>query len=157
MIGRRELVLWGTAGLLAAALLRGALAAPPADDPAGIVTAIYSRAAKDRGDAGGAFVIENKAARTKYLSKSLAALWAKADARTRRGDVGPVDFDPVTNSQDPDVKSFKVVAEKQEAGDHRRHDRRPSGPTDQAGRSDHALRFRPRRRPMEDRRHQGLR
>ena len=42
MIGRRELVLWGTAGLLAAALLRGALAAPPADDPAGIVTAIYA-------------------------------------------------------------------------------------------------------------------
>ena len=26
-----------------------------------------------------------------------------------------MDFDPVTNSQDPDVKSFKVVAEKQEA------------------------------------------
>jgi hypothetical protein len=26
-----------------------------------------------------------------------------------------VDFDPVTNSQDPDVKSFKVVVEKQEA------------------------------------------
>jgi hypothetical protein len=61
-------------------------------------------------------VIENKAARTKYLSKSLAALWAKADARTRKGDVAPVDFDPVTNSQDPDVQSFKVVAEKQEAG-----------------------------------------
>ena len=54
--------------------------------------------------------------KNKYLSKSLAALWAKADARTRKGDVGPVDFDPVTNSQDPDVKSFKVVAEKQEAG-----------------------------------------
>jgi len=112
MIGRRELVLSGTAGLLAAALARGALAA---DDPAGIVTAIYARAAKGKGDAGGAFVIENKPARAKYLSKSLAALWAKADARTRTGDVGPVDFDPVTNSQDPDVKSFKVVAEKQEA------------------------------------------
>ena len=33
----------------------------------------------------------------------------------RKGDGGPIDFDPVTNSQDPDVKSFKVVAEKQEA------------------------------------------
>jgi len=31
------------------------------------------------------------------------------------GDVGPIDFDPVTNSQEPDVKSFKVVAEKLEA------------------------------------------
>ena len=60
-------------------------------------------------------MIENKPARAKYLSKSLAALWTRADARTRKGDVGPVDFDPVTNSQDPDVVSFKVVAEKQEA------------------------------------------
>jgi hypothetical protein len=59
-------------------------------------------------------VFENKAAKAKYLSKSLIALWAKADARTRKGDGGPVGFDPVTNSQDPDVKSFKVVAEKQE-------------------------------------------
>lgn len=112
MITRRELILTGTAGLLAATLPHGALAA---DDPAAIVTAIYTRAAKGKGDGGGTFVIENKAARTKYLSKSLATLWAKADARTRKGDVGPVDFDPVTNSQDPDVKSFKVAVEKQEA------------------------------------------
>lgn len=115
MVTRRELILSGTAGLLAATLPRGAPAAPSADDPAGIVIAIYARAAKGKGDSGGNFVIENKAARTKYLSKSLAALWAKADARTRKGDVGPVDFDPVTNSQDPDVKSFKVAMEKQEA------------------------------------------
>ena len=59
-------------------------------------------------------MFENKAAKAKYLSKSLIALWAKADARTRKGDGGPVGFDPVTNSQDPDVKSFNVVAEKQE-------------------------------------------
>jgi len=111
MITRRELILTGTAGLLAAALPHGALAA---DDAASIVTAIYARAAKDKGDSGGTFVIENKAARSRYLSKALAALWTKADARTRKGDVGPVDFDPVTNSQDPDVKSFKVAAEKLE-------------------------------------------
>ena len=68
-----------------------------------------------KGDGGGTFVIQTKAARTKYLSNGLAALWAKADARTRKGDSGPVDFDPVTNSQDPDVKAFKVAAEKQDA------------------------------------------
>ena len=39
----------------------------------------------------------------------------EADAHTPKGDVGPIDFDPVTNSQDPDVKSFKVAAEKLEA------------------------------------------
>ena len=54
-------------------------------------------------------------AKAKYLSKALVALWAKADAHTPKGDVGPVDFDPVTNSQEPDVKSFNAVAEKLDA------------------------------------------
>src|ERR1700754_3349152 len=89
--------------------------APAPADPIAILTAIYTRAAKGKGDSGGAFVIENKAAKAKYFSKSLIALWAKADAHVEKGDVGPVDFDPVTNSQDPDVKSFKVDTEKQEA------------------------------------------
>jgi Protein of unknown function (DUF3828) len=116
MITRRTLVLTGTAGLSAAALSRFALAAPPsATDPVAIVNAIYARAAKGKGDSGGTFIIENKAAKAKYLSKALVALWGKADAHTPKGDVGPVDFDPVTNSQEPDVKSFSVVAEKLEA------------------------------------------
>lgn len=34
---------------------------------------------------------------------------------TPKGDVGSVDFDPVTKSQEPDVKSVKVDAEKTEA------------------------------------------
>jgi len=112
MVTRRELILSAAAALLATVLPRHAAAA---DDPAGILTAIYTRVAKGKGDGGGTFVIQTKASRTKYLSNALVALWAKADARTRKGDGGPVDFDPVTNSQDPDVKSFKVVAEKQGA------------------------------------------
>ncbi len=116
MITRRMLLLTATVGLCALAVSPFALAAPPAaTDPVAIVNAIYARAAKGKGDGGGAFVIENKAAKAKYLSKSLVALWAKADAHTPKGDVGPVDFDPVTNSQEPDVKSFKVVTEKLEA------------------------------------------
>jgi hypothetical protein len=111
MVTRRKLIVSGAAGLLAAAMPRAMSAA---DDPAGILTAIYTRVAKGKSDSGGKFVIQ-KAARTKYLSNALAALWAKADARTRKGDSGPVDFDPVTNSQDPDVKAFKVAAEKQDA------------------------------------------
>ena len=112
MIVRRKLILSGAAAMLAAIL-------PPdlhaADDPAAILTAIYARVTKGKGDGGGTFVIDGKAARAKYLSNSLATLWNKADARTRNGDGGPVGFDPVTNSQDPDVKSFKVAAEKQGA------------------------------------------
>lgn len=104
---------------IAASLLAGispALAqSPSSSEPAAILTAIYTRAAKGKGDGGGTFVIENKGAKSKYLSKSLVALWAKADAHTPKGDVGPVDFDPVTNSQEPDVKSFKIDAEKTDA------------------------------------------
>src|SRR6266446_5311802 len=115
MISRRELIS-GAVGLTVAACSQAAWAgAPSPDDPAAIITAIYTRAAKSKGDGGGAFIIENKAAKAKYLSKTLVELWAKADAHTPKGDVGPVDFDPVTNSQEPDVKSFKVVAEKAEA------------------------------------------
>jgi len=111
MITRRKLILSGTAAPLVGILPRHVGAA---DDPVGMLTAIYARVAKGKGDTGGTFVIQ-KAARPKYLSNALTALWAKADARTKKGDSGPVDFDPVTNSQDPDVKSFKVNAGNQEA------------------------------------------
>ena len=116
MITRRALVFTCTAGLLAT-VSWSALADPPTpNDPVAIINAIYARAAKGKGDGGGAFVIENNAAKAKYLSKSLIALWTIADARTPKGDVGPIDFDPVTNSQEPDVKSFTVTPEKLDAG-----------------------------------------
>lgn len=116
MITRRALFLTFATGLLASTVPHGALAAPPSpDDPVAILNAIYARAAKGKGDGGGGFISENKAAKAKYLSKALVALWAKADAHTPKGDVGPIDFDPVTNSQEPDVKSFKIEAEKLDA------------------------------------------
>ena len=144
MVTRRKLILSGAAGLLAATLPRAALAAP--DDPVGIVTAIYTRAAKGKGDGGGGFVIENKAAKAKYLSKSLIALWAKADARTRKGDSGPVGF----RSRHQFAGSRREVVQGgcREAGsrqgDRRRHDRKSSarGPR-QRGRQDHPLRLCP--------------
>jgi hypothetical protein len=120
MITRRTLVLTGMAAPLAGLLSQPALAAAPApappapSDPLAIVNAIYARVikGKGKGNGGGGFVIENKAAKAKYLSKSLVKLWAAADAHTPKGDVGPVDFDPVTNSQDPDVKTFNAAAQK---------------------------------------------
>jgi len=113
MITRRKFALLGATVLIAAG---PAQAAPAAlSDPVAIVNAIYARAARGKGDGGGAFIIETRAAKAKYLSKSLIRLWADADAHTPKGDVGPIDFDPVTNSQDPDLKSFKVVAEKLDA------------------------------------------
>jgi hypothetical protein len=113
MITRRHLVLTVLMLAIEAPLARAEPAST--DDPTAIVNAIYTRVARGKGDGGGGFVTENKAAKAKYLSKSLITLWAKADAHTPKGDVGPVDFDPVTNSQDPDVKSFKVETEKLDA------------------------------------------
>ena len=113
MISRRTFVLSGAVGAMAAT--KTFAETPSPNDPTAMLTAIYSRAAKGKGDGGGAFVIESKAAKVKYLSKSLVELWAKADAHTPKGDVGPVDFDPVTNSQEPDVKSFELRVEKPEA------------------------------------------
>lgn len=111
MLTRRSLL---AASLFAAATPAFAQA-PTAGVPGAILTAIYTRAAKGKGDGGAAFVTENKAAKARYLSKALVALWAKANAHAPKGYVGPIDFDPVTNSQEPDVKSFKVDAEKTEA------------------------------------------
>jgi hypothetical protein len=111
MLTRRALISTGLAGLLAGVSHRAVAAPPSPNDPLGIINAIYARVAKGKGTGGGAFIIENKAAKAKYLSKSLIELWAQADAHTPKEDVGPIDFDPVTNSQDPDVKSFKAVAE----------------------------------------------
>ncbi len=132
MITRRT---FAFSSLFAAAIAPAASAqAPSPSDPVAILTAIYTRAAKGKGDGGGTFIIDTKAAKAKYLSKSLVALWAKADAHTHKGDVGPVDFDPVTNSQDPDVKSFTMATEKLEADKatiavtligHRQDDRKP--------------------------------
>jgi hypothetical protein len=111
-ITRRALVLTGATALLAAARSRPSRADPVTpDDPRTIVNAIYTRVAKGKGDGGGGFVTSSKADRARNLSRSLAMLWLKADAHTPKGDVGPVDFDPVTNSQEPDVKSFEIKTE----------------------------------------------
>lgn len=57
MIARRNLIVSGAVLVLAAALPHHARAA---DDPAGILTAVYTRVAKGKGDGGGTFVIETR-------------------------------------------------------------------------------------------------
>jgi hypothetical protein len=112
MIARRALLLTAATGLFAETISRPAVADPATpDDPRSIINAIYTRVARGKGDGGGGFVTSDKSARARNLSRELAALWLKADAHTPKGDVGPVDFDPVTNSQDPDVKSFTMTTE----------------------------------------------
>src|SRR3954469_3954059 len=114
MITRCLLLLIATCALLSAQP-SGGLAAPVPNDPLAIVNAIYARVVSGDGDLGGAFMMDDKA-RPKYFSKALIQLWAKAEAHTPKGDQGPIDFDPATNSQDPSIKSFAAAAEKSDAG-----------------------------------------
>uniref|UniRef100_UPI00195423E6 hypothetical protein n=1 Tax=Klebsiella pneumoniae TaxID=573 RepID=UPI00195423E6 len=65
MITRRHLVLTGIVIAIEAPLARAEPAA--ADDPVAIVNAIYTRVIRGKGNGGGGFVIENKAAKAKYL------------------------------------------------------------------------------------------
>ena len=67
----------------------------PKPGPDAIVTAIYRRAAEGKGDTAGPFVWSDKAARPKFFSNASVVLWAQAEAKTPKGDAGPIDFDSV--------------------------------------------------------------
>jgi hypothetical protein len=109
-LSRRTLLLCATT-LAASASLASA-----ASDPAALITAIYKRASAGKGDSGGQFVWLRAKSRPRWLSASLVRLWAEADAKVAPGDEGPPGFDPVTNSQDPMVRAFAVVVERQDGG-----------------------------------------
>jgi hypothetical protein len=79
-------------------------------DPAAIVAWIYRDAGKPTtpaDDAKSTILWDNNRKQMKIFSQSLMELWAKADKRAAGGAV--IDFDPVSNSQDPDIKSVDVA------------------------------------------------
>ncbi|MBB4016022.1 MULTISPECIES: DUF3828 domain-containing protein [Chelatococcus] len=96
--------------LAAVALVSSAPAMAAAGEPDAVVRAIYDRAAQGQGDEGGMFLFD-EAVRRRNFSSALDALWRKAEAIAEANDEPVLDFDPVTNSQDPDVKSFTVASE----------------------------------------------
>jgi hypothetical protein len=107
--------------LLALAFSPALTPAPAADSgPAAPVTAIYQRVVasydgKSNNTDNGFFIMKNDKTRRQYFSARTAKLWRAADAKTPKGDVDPLDFDPVTNSQDPLVRAFDTSIEKQDA------------------------------------------
>ena len=54
--------------------------------------------------------------RERYLSKRLRAALAEMDERTPQGDVSNIDFDIVSDSQDPDVRDLKISTQSESAG-----------------------------------------
>ncbi len=78
-------------------------------DPVTVVNSIYNGGSSR----GAAFGLDPEE-RHKYFSKSTAALWDKAEAKVNpNGDeIGAIDFDPSTNTQGADVKSYSIVSNK---------------------------------------------
>ena len=102
MVSRR-LVLAAVLAVLAAPAL-----AQPAETPEAFLAAIYGRVCAGDGTAGGAAFTDRKG-RARVFVKDLVKIWDKADAEAEKtGEIGPIEFDPFTDSQDPEVRRFAV-------------------------------------------------
>ena len=93
--------------LLVAAVPRSAAAADPS--PTDVVTGIYRIYAGPKGDYQAGSIEDKRIAVlfTTSLRKALAAM----NARSRKSNEPILDFDPVTDSQDPQVERLSIAAE----------------------------------------------
>jgi hypothetical protein len=104
---RRSLVV--AAALLALAAPAVAAATTDPADPRAPVAALYAA------EKSGLPTLASPAQRAAALTRGLAALWDKAEARARVGGDIAIDFDVVTNSQGAEVKSYALTAERRDA------------------------------------------
>jgi hypothetical protein len=95
--------------LAAAAAVPAAARAAGENAPADVVTAIYHIYAGPKGDYQNGN-LEDKAV-VVYLSKSLRAALKAMDARSKKLNEPILDFDPVTDSQDPQVEKLSITPE----------------------------------------------
>jgi len=82
----------------------GATATSPLD----IVVTIYKISAGADGNYSKESAFLNKSVRQRYFSKSLRAGLIAMDAKSKKLNEPILDFDPITNSQDPDVKQLSI-------------------------------------------------
>lgn len=84
----------------------------PQMTPSAVVAAIYRTAAGVGGDYSHSIsVIADPRSRAHYLSERLQRELKEMDARTPAGDAPDLDFDPITGSQDPDVRGLRIATE----------------------------------------------
>jgi hypothetical protein len=99
------------------ALLAGLAVAPAfAEEPSpkDLVTQIYRISAGPKGDYGAPSGFEDKQVR-KHFTKSLLAAQKAMDQRSKKLNEPIMDFDPVTNSQDPSVVHLTIDVESADA------------------------------------------
>ena len=77
------------------------------ESPVAIVTLFYKVSAGKDGKYSGNSAYYQDKIRAKYFSKSLRALADASDKKARKENGVGLDFDPVTDSQDPSVKDLK--------------------------------------------------
>lgn len=99
---------------LGALLLAGFAHAQAAETPVQIVTTIYKVSAGKNGKYEGVSAIQDKRIRSRYFSAKLASLFDRAQKEERRSGDAIIDFDPVTNSQDPSVIDLSIASEKED-------------------------------------------
>jgi len=105
--------------VLIASLLVAAFGAAFAEagGPAALITEIYG-APKPTGHYQQPLAVFAEASlRVRYLSKRLQRALAEMDKRTPAGDVPNLDFDVVSDSQDPDVHDLDIATESEGASE----------------------------------------
>ena len=95
--------------IAAAAAAPGAASAAGEKSPAEVTTAIYQIYAGPKGDYQTGNLDDKRV--VVYLSKSLRAALKAMEARSKALNEPILDFDPVTDSQDPQVEKLAIAAE----------------------------------------------
>jgi hypothetical protein len=92
------------------------LAGPPAiTSPRDIVVEIYRISAGADGKYHGPSAFNDTGVRNRYFSRSLLTAVVKMEKLSRKTNEPILDFDPVTSSQDPDVKALQITVESETA------------------------------------------
>lgn len=106
MMNRRGLLM----ALAGAACARESLA-QTANDARALVEQIYKVSAGPNGKYDGPSVLHDGKLRARYLTKSLVAALDAMDRKSKRANEPILDFDPITDSQDPSVTKLTFATE----------------------------------------------
>jgi len=86
-----------------------------AGGPAAVIAEVYGVAGPSGHYQQPLAIFAEASLRERYLSKRLCAALSEMDKRTPAGDVPNIDFDVVSDSQDPDVHDLKIAAASESA------------------------------------------
>jgi hypothetical protein len=87
-----------------------------AGGPAALITEVYGTAGPSGHYQQPLAIFVEARLREQYLSNGLRAALAEMDKRTPEGDIPNLDFDVVSDSQDPDVHDLRIDTESETPG-----------------------------------------